>query len=66
MTKSTSHIAKASPENMTTNTTPKTVMGSGIAPPRLSNDARPSFRQESLVLNIDPTVLLGAARFRRG
>jgi len=52
----------------TTNTTPKTAMGSGIAPPRLSNDPRSSsrnqssFRKKSVVLNIEPAVLLGVAR----
>jgi len=52
----------------TTNTTPKTAMGSGIAPPRLSNDPRSSsrnqssFRKEPVVLNIEPAVLLGVAR----
>ena len=73
MTTSPSHIKKGSVEETTgklviTNSTPKTVMGSGIAPPRLSNDPRSSsrnqssFRKESVVLNIEPAVLLGVAR----
>jgi len=78
MTRSTTHIITASLENIarrtdnppeklaTTNTTPKTVMGSGIAPPRLSNDPRPNFRHESPVLNIEPAVLLGVGCSPRG
>jgi hypothetical protein len=49
MTRVTSHIQKAQVEDETAkptirNNTPKTVMGSGIAPPRLSNVRRPNFR----------------------
>jgi hypothetical protein len=54
MTRSTSHIEIAQVEDKMakltiTNSTPKTVMGSGIAPPRLCNDRRPSFRNQSIL-----------------
>ena len=49
MTRATSHIEKAQVEVKTaepviTNSTPKTVMGSGIAPPRLCHVRRPNRR----------------------
>jgi hypothetical protein len=46
MTRATSHIEKTQVDETAkptiTNNTPKTVMGSGIAPPRLSNVRRPN------------------------
>ena len=53
MTSATSHIEKARGEDETarlviTNSTPKTVMGSGIAPPRLCYVRQPSFRNRSI------------------
>jgi hypothetical protein len=52
MTRATSHIEKAQVEDETanlaiTNSIPKTVMGSGIAPPRLCKVRRPHFRNHS-------------------
>jgi len=54
MTRATSHIEKAQVEDETanpaiTNSTPMTVMGSGIAPPRLSNVRRPNLRSHSIL-----------------
>jgi len=54
MTRATSHIEKAQVEDETanpaiTNSTPKTAMGSGIAPPRLSNVRRPNFCKLSIL-----------------
>jgi hypothetical protein len=53
MTSATSHIEKTHVEGKTakvslTNSMPKTVMGSGIAPPRLSNIRRSSLRNCSI------------------
>jgi hypothetical protein len=54
MTRATSHIEKAQVEDETanlviTNSMPKTVMGSGIAPPRLCKVRRPHFRNHSIL-----------------
>lgn len=51
MTRTNSHIESAQIEDNTaepviTNIVPKTVMGSGIAPPRLCNVRRPNFRNQ--------------------
>jgi len=53
MTRATPHIENAHVEDNTvklaiTNSVPKTVMGSGIAPPRLCNDRGPTSRNQSI------------------
>ena len=54
MTRATSHIEEAQVEDemanlVITNSMPKTVMGSGIAPPRLCKVRRPHFRNQSIL-----------------
>jgi hypothetical protein len=57
MTRSTSHIENVQVEDNTvkltiTNSVPKTVMGSGIAPPRLCNDHGPTLQNQSIFKTI--------------
>jgi hypothetical protein len=61
MTTSNSNPDKA----LIANVTPKTTMGSGVAPPRIVNRVRVSSdqlnnRQQSILMNTVPTVCMGS------